>query len=291
MTTKPTPRTPVPTVITPIEDVRNNLDRMKNEFSKALPPQISVEKFTRVAMTAIQAQQDLLQVDRKSLFGEIMKCAADGLLPDGREATIQVYRIKGAPTAKYMPMISGILKKVRNSGELATITSQMIYENDKFRYWIDDDGEHVEHEPQLFGDRGKKVGVYALAKTKAGEVYIEAMNEDQVVDVKNTSKAKEAGPWSGVFETEMWRKTVVRRLSKRLPMSTDLEEVIRRDDDLYDVTPANKGSSEKKTTSSRLTGLIETKIDEPSQEGGSAEPLKEGIPSDPIPTADEIFNK
>lgn len=245
--------------IAPIDDVRNSLTKMKEQFKAALPPQISVDKFTRVAMTAIQANPGLLTTDRRSLFGELMKCAQDGLLPDGREATIQVYKIKGVPAAKYMPMIGGILKKVRNSGELATITSQIVYENDKFRYWIDDDGEHVEHEPLLFGDRGAMFGVYALAKTKDNEVYIEPMNKDQVMAVKETSKAKDSGPWSGPFETEMWRKTAVRRLSKRLPMSTDLDEVIRRDDDLYDLNKPEESKSleETKVKSSRLGKLLE----------------------------------
>lgn len=279
-------------VVNPIDDVRNSLTKMKDQFKAALPPQISADKFTRVAMTAIQANPDLLQTDRRSLFGELMKCAQDGLIPDGREATIQVYKIKGVPTAKYMPMVYGILKKVRNSGELATIVSEMIYQNDKFRFWVDDHGPHIEHEPQLFCDRGEMIGVYALAKTKEGELYTEVMNRDQVMDVKNTSKARDSGPWSGAFESEMWRKSVIRRLSKRLPMSTDVEEVIRRDDDLYEFQKDEKKTEETKTKSSRLSALLEVKAEgvEESPTREAEEVKADGLPQaiDPLPGWDEM---
>lgn len=278
-------------VITPIEDVRFNLDNMKEEFKKALPPQISADKFIRVAMTAIQTTPSLLKTDRRTLYGELVKCATDGLIPDGREATIYPYKIQGVPTAKYIPMVGGILKKIRNSGEISTISSQVIYQNDDFRYWIDDDGEHVEHEPNLFEERGERIGVYSLANTKDGEVYIEVMNTEQVTDVKNTSRAKETGPWSGPFEDEMWRKTCLRRLSKRLPMSTDVEEVIRRDGDIYDLNP-EQPPKPKQMKSPRLNELIgKTEDTPPSEETVQKEIVENQIIQDILPTAETLFGR
>mgnify|MGYP006988334071 CR=1 FL=1 len=37
------------------------------------------------------------------------------------------------------PMIAGILKKVRNSGDLYSIVSRVVYAGDKFRNWIEKD--------------------------------------------------------------------------------------------------------------------------------------------------------
>ena len=217
----------------PIDEIRTAINSMTPQFKAALPPQVNAEKFVRVVLTAVQQSPALMQCDRKSLYGAAMKAAQDGLLPDGREAAI----VKFGDQAAYMPMIGGILKKIRNSGELSSITSQVVYEKDKFTYHVDLDGEHLKHEPNLFGDRGNPIGVYALAKTKDGGVYIEVMTVEQVMAVKKVSRSKDSGPWAGAFESEMWRKTVLRRLSKRLPMSTDLEGVLRRDDDLYDIEP------------------------------------------------------
>ena len=227
------------TEIKPVDDIRKSFMSMEAQFKMVLPEQVPVERFIRVILTAVQNNPQLLQVNRQSLFSAAMKAATDGLLADGREGAIIPF--KG--NAQWLPMIAGILKKVRNSGELSTITSQVVYEHDEFDYFLDFEGEHLKHRPKLDGDRGKPRLTYAIAKTKDGGVYTEVMTEEQMNAVRNMSRAKDSGPWSGPFEDEMRRKTALRRLSKRLPMSTDLEDVIRRDDDLYDLPAVTAGSS------------------------------------------------
>lgn len=236
----------------PIEDLRNTIQRLEGEFEKALPPQIPVQKFIRVVMTAIQSNADLSSAIRASLFEACMKCASDGLLPDGREAAFVIFKSKAGPKVVYMPMYQGLLKKVRNSGELLFVDSQLVYEHDKFDYWTDDLGPHITHKPLPFGDRGMKIGAYSMAKTKDGGIYIAVMSANQILDVKNTSKAKDFGPWSGPFEDEMWRKTVLRRLCKYLPLSTDIDDFDRHQDD----ENQDQTIPEPASTSSRLAKLM-----------------------------------
>jgi len=242
--------------ITPIQEVRRTLEgtEMKAEIQKALTGTgIPADKFIRIAITAVQNNPALLspEVDRKSLYGACMKAAQDGLLPDNREAALVLFKDK----VQYMPMVAGILKKVRNSGELSSITSQVVHKGDKFRYWVDSDGEHLEHEPLLFGERGDAIGVYALAKTKDGAVYIEVMDIEQVRAVRNMARSKNV--WDGAFGFEMWKKSAIRRLSKRLPMSTDLEQVIHQDDELYDTKGEDHPPAEPQTKPTRLSKIIE----------------------------------
>lgn len=222
--------------IKPIDEVRHALDRMAPQFKMALPPHVPVERFVRVVQTAVSGNPDMLLCDRTSLYGAAMRCAQDGLLPDGREAALVKFYDKkdNINRAQYMPMVAGILKKVRNSGELETISAHVVYEKDHFDYVLGDD-ERIEHKPHIGEDRGKPILSYAIAKTKDGGIYREIMTETQVQAVRNISRTKDSGPWNGPFADEMRRKTVIRRLSKRLPMSTDLDDLIRADDDLYDV--------------------------------------------------------
>lgn len=221
------------TAVKPIDEVRSTLERMGEQFKRALPPHIHPEKFVRVAMTAIQKNPGLLDLDRHSLYGACMDAAQDGLLPDGKQAALVPFKGRVA----YMPMVYGILVKVRNSGELATIVSEIIYQADKFSYRVDNDGPHLEHVPNLFAeDRGAIMGAYALAKTKDGEVYVDAMTHAQIEKTRAVSRSKD-GPWKDWWE-EMAKKTVLRRLSKRLPMSTDDEQLWGKEDRLHrDVTP------------------------------------------------------
>ena len=229
---------------TPADVFRSQLEKALPEFALALPPHIPPERFKRVVQTAVLGNPDLINADRLTLMQAAQKAAQDGLLPDGRDGALVVYRTKikekddrgndrerWINAVQWMPMIGGILKKVRNSGELLSIAAHVAYENDKFRYVLGDE-ELIEHEPAL-SNRGRPLLVYAIAKTKDGGIYREVMTVEDVEKVRAVSRAKDAGPWTQWWD-EMARKTVLRRLAKRLPMSSDLDDLIRRDDALYE---------------------------------------------------------
>lgn len=217
------------TAITPIESFRNTLARMQPEFTAALPPQIPAEKFIRTVITVVQMNPRYLEADRRSLLGSCMKAAQDGLLLDGREAALVPFNGKGGTALQYMPMIAGILKKIRNSGELASISANVVYQRDKFDYELGDD-ERIVHKPHLGEDRGAAMAVYAIARTKDGAVYREVMSVGEVEKIRQSSKAANAGPWVNHWG-EMARKTVLKRLAKRLPTSTDVDQVIDSDNE------------------------------------------------------------
>jgi recombination protein RecT len=220
-----------PAQLTPMEAMRTTITKLEAEFCNALPPQIPVQKFIRTTMTAIQMNPDLLRADRRSVLASCMKAAQDGLLVDGREAALVIF--KGQ--AQYMPMIGGLLKKLRNSGELASIGAHVAYEFDEFRYELGDE-ERIVHRPNLTGERGAAIAAYAIARTKDGAVYREVMSYEQVQQVREVSRAKNNGPWVQWWD-EMARKTVLRRLMKRLPSSADIDQVLDHDNETYDLAP------------------------------------------------------
>lgn len=226
------------TELTPMDAMRGTLTRMTPEFKAALPPQIPVEKFIRTTLTAVQMNPELLSADRRSLLGAAMKAAQDGLLMDGREAAPVIFRTKDGPKVQYMPMVGGILKKIRNSGELASIAAHVVYERDMFEYELGDE-EKITHKPYLGEDRGKPIACYAIAKTKDGAIYREVMSVADVERVRASSRAKDSGPWVQWWD-EMARKTVIRRIAKRLPSSADLEQVLAHDNEVvgFVQTPA-----------------------------------------------------
>lgn len=218
-----------PATIRPIDEVRGILTKLESEFAKVLPEHISTERFTRVVITALQNSPNLLSLDRTSLFGACMLAAYDGLLPDGKEAALVPFKGR----IKYSPMVWGIVKKIRNSGELKSVIANLVHEKDQFEYWTDDSGEHIKHRPNIFSDRGKMVGGYSMMRLKDDTVQIEVMSAQQLKDVQDCSPSSN-GPWSGPFADEMRKKTIIRRLAKKCPMSSEIEAVITRDDDIYE---------------------------------------------------------
>jgi recombination protein RecT len=262
---------------TQLAEFRTTVDRLGDEFCKALPEHIKVEKFQRIVVSAVAGQPALLGKDRTSLLAACMKAAQDGLLLDGREAALVAF----GNAVQYMPMIGGILKKIRNSKELESIMSEVVCDRDEFDRWIDEDGEHFKHRPAYGEDRGPSRLVYAFARTKDGGKYLEVMDHAAVERVRAVSRAKDSGPWVSWWD-EMARKTVTRRLAKRLPMSTDVAELFERDDENTDFSQTvvtQQGSRPERPT--RLQAIV-----------GTAEAVADDVPTVvdvPQDDAQEVF--
>lgn len=255
--------------ITPTQQIRSSLEKMTPEFQKALPPHVPVAKFIRVAQTAITTNPNLMKCDRTSLWASITKAAEVGLLPDGRESAIVPFGGK----AQFMSMVAGKMKLARNSGEIKTLDSQVVYKNDDFSYWIDEEGPHIKHVPQVMGERGNVICAYAIGKTKDGGVYIEVMTSEQLQAVESVSKGNK-GPWSGPFKSEMQRKTVMNRLLKRMPTSTDIDIDVENDNSFSNVDTNPEPTLEEESPKqekdvnqpARLAELVESGGEEDNDE-------------------------
>jgi recombination protein RecT len=216
------------------------LGKMTEQFLAVLPKHIPVDRFKRTLLTAINNDPDLLNVHRGSLWNAAMKAAQDGLLPDGRHGAIVKYRDKrrGA-IAQWLPMVAGIRQKVRNSGEVSTWEVHTVHEKDLFDYEL---GDHprIVHRPARGAERGKIVAAYSIAVLRTGDISREVMWIDEIEAIHALSKAGEGGPWKSHYG-EMVKKTVAKRHAKVLPMSTDMDDLLKagvEDDD--DETPPVK---------------------------------------------------
>lgn len=223
-------------IVTETATLRQQLAKMGPEIAKALPSHIKPEKFQRVVMTVVQQTPDLLGADRQSLLASCMKCAADGLVPDGRDAALVIFNTKNKgggweKRVQYMPMLAGLLKRARNSGEIAGIVVNVVHRNDHFVQTPDNFDRPIQHQPPKLGEpRGEPIGAYALVKLRDGTIMHEVMDRDEIERVRAVSRAKDSGPWVQWWD-QMARKTVFRRLSKYLPMDAETEDMIRRDEE------------------------------------------------------------
>ncbi len=239
--------------IAPIDAVYNTLLAMGPQFEMALPKQIPSERFLRALRTTLQLNPKLLDCDRTSLYAEAMKSAQDGLVLDGHEAALVPF--KGV--CKYMPMIFGICKKARNSGEIETLDAFDVYEKDEYDCWTDERGVHFKFK-KAKGERGEYKLTAAYAILKSGGFFFEEIDKEQMDAIENVSRADD-GPWDGPFRGEMRRKSALRRLLKhRVPSSADLDAAMLRDmPDPKDEEPAKPAEPQRP---SRAASIVEASV-------------------------------
>ncbi|HGJ5869589.1 recombinase RecT, partial [Arsenophonus nasoniae] len=109
---------------------------MQQGIAALLPAQVTTEQFTRTAATALIENAELQNADKQSLVLALTRCAKDGLMPDGREAALVVRSTKVnnqfVKKAVYMPMVDGVIKRARQSGQVANIIAKVVYAQDEF---------------------------------------------------------------------------------------------------------------------------------------------------------------
>lgn len=201
----------------PIDLVRAqlNLPSMREQLKTALPPHVTVDKFLRVAMTAIQQNPGLLKMDRTSLFASVVTAAQLGLLPDAQLGECYLVPFKGK--VQCIPGYRGLLKLARQ-GDIGFVEAEIFCAHDKTLYVLGDNS-HFESMVN-WQDRGPMVGVYAVAKYRDGGIAARVvMTKKQVDDIRARSQNANGPAWSDNYE-EMAKKSALRRLSKLLPLST-----------------------------------------------------------------------
>ena len=250
----------------------------------ALPANVSPEAFQSAAVVAVQENPRILQHDAATVFRALRKCAADGLVPDGREAALVHYGGKN-PNLVYMPMVAGLLKRLYNTGLVKSITAHVVYmeefQTGRFDYVAGDD-ERLDHRPLLFGERGERIAVYAIAHLEGGRTVRCVMTAEEVEKVRQSSRAKDSGPWVD-WTDEMWIKSAIRRLVKRLPLKSEDQEMIQESGDstMRDITPPRESLADRIKR--------ENEPAEPEADSGSTDPAEqpdkvhegEIVPDDP----------
>jgi len=217
----------------------------------------AVQRFLQVALHAIATDSNLLfKATPESIIQAVRDSATLGLEPTGLtgDAWIVVYGDK----AKLMPGWRGYLSRVRNSKKVQDIDVQIVYVNDDFDYGWNERGGWFSHHPakpirnpendEYLNPRGDYWGVYAYAVMPSGFVELEVMTEADVNFIRDhfseAVKNKKQSPWDTSYP-EMARKTVIRRLAKRLPQEA-VEQLLRLDveaDEAREATETKPGFS------------------------------------------------
>lgn len=194
--------------------LEKNMQSLAETAARGLDPQ----RFQRVALGAIRQNKALQKCSPASVVSAIMQSASLGLEPGSLG---EAYLVPYGSECTFIPGYRGLVKLALQSGEVTDVSAEVVYESDHFRYERTQDGVIFEHSPDVWADdRGRLLGAYAIAALSNGERKVEVMSIQQIEAIRGRSRAANNGPWR-TDHTEMCRKTVIRRIIKHLPLSTD----------------------------------------------------------------------
>lgn len=261
------------------------------DLFRSLPRHIPPARFQRNLVNLLMQKPEMMRYDARLVFREVSKAAALGLLLDPHLGEAYVVPVWNGQAKRQEPQLRigyrGIIKLARQSGEISNIYADEVCELDKF---ISEKGTdpRLEHRPDYSKPRGNPICYYAVVKYKDGTHDFEVMSLDEIHRIRDRSDAYKAfiagkiatTPWD-TDEGEMAKKTVLRRLGKRMPQCSDLADALGYETDadqragpVIDLTMAPRQEQvAPKTIESRLDDFAsegETDTD-PSAGGASAD--------------------
>lgn len=224
---------------------------MEDQFQLAAPRGHEATQLIRDALTALRTTRNLDQCESTSVLGGLMTCAQLGLRPGvlGHAWLVPFWNSKleiagedgrprrGGHQAQLVIGYQGLVDLAYRSGLVEMIAARTAFTNDEFRleYGVEDVFRHV---PTLDGLRGDPRLFYAVARIKGGGFAMtDPMTVAEMEAYRNehaTAKkdGRVVGPWVDNFEG-MAHKTMIRRLAKLLPKSTELARALEADERVH----------------------------------------------------------
>jgi recombination protein RecT len=210
----------------PRRDFLQMLDLAKPELARLLPDDKAVERVVRIARTAYQMTGGIRECEPGSIVASVMKAAELGLEPGGALKHAWLVPYNGQCT--FQLSYFGMLELARRSAAFKAIEARLVHQADHFsvRYTPEAVFDHV---PRWEPERGPETHVYAYARLNNGALVLEVMTRAEVEHVRASSKC---GPvWKNHWG-EMAKKTVIKRMLKRQPLSVELAEAVEFDNRL-----------------------------------------------------------
>jgi recombination protein RecT len=237
------------------------LDKLK----AVLPSHLRPEKQIQVALTAIFRTPKLQECDPLSVANAMIQASELGL--DLTPALGEAYLVPRwnskarVSECTFQPGYRGLVKLARQSGDVLDIQADTVCEADQFAHGRNP-RPYLMHEPAM-RDRGKVVAAYAVAYLRSGIDSHAVMTVEEIEAIRKRSKSGSNGPWVTDWD-EMAKKTVFRRASKWVPISSEQVAMALEVDD-RDVVDGRVTASTSRIDTSIMAAISAKPLEAPPE--------------------------
>jgi recombination protein RecT len=191
------------------------IDTRADEIRALIPKYMSPERFFVLARL-LEKDRNLQKCTPQSLFDCVLKAAQCGL--EIGTVDQHAYIIPYGNEAQFQPSYRGMIFRLVQAGVVGNMYAEIIGENDPPPRIISGTQRQLVHEFAI-GKRGKTVGAYAVATMPNGSTDFELMGEEDIAAIEKAalriSGGKPSPAWA-MFRNEMIKKSVIKRMAKRL---------------------------------------------------------------------------
>ena len=180
------------------------------------------DRIIKTVVTAAMKNPAILKCSKDSILLSVFQSLDLGL--EIGNALGEAYLVPYGSTCQMIPGYRGLVSLARRSGKIRAIEARIVRDSDEFDFSLGTNPQLV-HKPVFSEKPAEMRAVYAIAFFNDGSTQFEVMVKAEVDAIRKRSRASGSGPWVTDYD-EMAKKTVVRRLSKYLPLSPELSQAL-----------------------------------------------------------------
>lgn len=196
------------------------LNEKLDSVFEALPSGFNKVRFTQNALSVLNEKPELVKdFGQAQVMAGLIKGAILGLDFSNKEC----YLVGYGKTLNYQTSYIGAQKLIKKYSlrKVKDIYSEIVREGDDLDVKIVDNHKSVNFNPKVFSN-APIVGAFAVVVYDDGDVQVETMSLEALENTRKKSKMANSGAWKD-FTSEMYKKTVIRRLCKHIEI--DFENI------------------------------------------------------------------
>jgi recombination protein RecT len=210
---------------------------MLGDFAKGF---MRPEAMIRLSLIAFSKTPILSKCTLASILRSLMDAAALRVRPGGLNGRGYLVPRKNNKTnpptweCHFDPGWRGLVDVARRSGKVKSLGAQVVRAGDYFEYGYDPlptlkwkplrEIGAAEADADGVIERRPIIAAFAVAHLADDAIQIEVLEGEDLKQIKSSSAAGDSGPWAD-WESEMCRKSAVKRLCKYLPVPDDFDDL------------------------------------------------------------------
>lgn len=212
----------------PIQSMYSFFESKREMIIKGLTSNISPDKFMVTCYNLLLINPDIASCDKMSVLNAINRSAQMGLSPDPLRG--EAYFIPRSNRCTFQIGYKGLIKIAVASNAIKLIQCFAVHENEHLIMRAGEKPDYIISR----GDKGELEGFLCIVKLGTDEWDFEYMTVSEINNIRDKFKATDV-VWSKNYN-EMAKKTVIKRLLKRIPNVDCYDD----SDGMLNVTPENQ---------------------------------------------------
>ena len=187
----------------------------------ALPRDLNITRFVNNSIALLNGNETLVKFARQYGTEQIKMGLIRGAYLGLDAMNNEMYLVPYGSTINFMPSYVGMQKLCMkySTRPIKTIYAKVVRDGDEFEETIVNGEPSITFKPKAFNN-GKIVGAFAVCLYGDGGMVYEVMSLEELEQCRKSSKAKNSPAWNS-YTQMMYRKTVLRRLAKSIPLDMD----------------------------------------------------------------------